>query len=94
MFFSNTDLNSQEHAPRNDKWLWFAGSWIFLNCDTTPQILSSETLKNIQELLNNGFVNRMKSLRMQQMLCQTVLKAGKKVQILLMDESKEYFIKY
>lgn len=38
----------------------------FLNCDTTPQILSSETLKTIQELLNNGFVNRMKSLRMQQ----------------------------
>lgn len=52
--------------------------------DTTPQILSSETLKTIQEFLNNGFVDRMKSLRVHLILCQTALNG----------ESKEYFMEY
>lgn len=62
--------------------------------DTTPQILSSETPKTIQEFLNNGFADGMKSLRVHLILCQTFLNAEKKVQLFWMDETKEYFLKY
>ena len=64
-----------------------AAEWFFWT-------LSSETLKTIQEFLNNGFVYRMKSLREHLILCQTVLNTEKKVQLFWMEESKEYIIKY
>ena len=69
-----------------------AAEWFLLRYHS--RILSSETLKTIQEFLKNGFVDGMKSLRVHLILCQTVLNAEKKVQLFWMDESKEYFIKY
>ena len=85
MFVSNTDSNNQEYAPRNEI-IQQAAEWFYSG--TTPQILSSETLKTIQEFLNNGFVDRMKSVRVHLILHQTVLIAKKKVQLFLMDEPK------
>lgn len=58
----------------------------------TPQIPCSKILKTIYKVLNNGFIYRLKLLKVHLTFGQTVLNAEKKVQnLFLTSEFKGYF---
>ena len=59
-----------------------------------PKFLVQKFIKTIYKFSNNGFINRIKCLRVHLTLCQTVLTTEKNVQLFLTGESKEYFLQF
>ena len=57
-----------------------------------PKFLVKKFIKTIYKFLNDGFINRMKLLRVHLTFCQTVVTTEKKIELFVTGESKEYFL--
>ena len=57
-----------------------------------PKFLVKKFIKTIYKFLNDGFINRMKLLRVHLTLSQTVSTTEKKIKLFDTGESKEFFL--